>query len=100
VQGFVRPNAVVVPQLAVQQGANGHLVYVIKSDNTAEIRPVIVGDYYGDKNIIIVDGLKAGDNVVVDGALKVMPGKPVQIVPAATQKTAAAPATKSVSAKN
>jgi membrane fusion protein, multidrug efflux system len=100
VQGFIRPNAVVVPQLAVQQGASGHLVYVIKSDNTAEIRPVIVGDYYGDKNIIIIDGLKAGDNVVVDGALKVMPGKPVQIVPAATQTTAVAPATKSVSEKN
>lgn len=80
VEGYVRPDAIVVPQLAVQQGANGHLVYVIKSDNTAEVRPVVVGDYYGDKDIIIVEGLSAGDKVVTDGVLKVVPGKPVQVV--------------------
>jgi len=80
-QGYVRPNAIVVPQLAVQQGANGHLVYVIKADNTAEIRPVVVGDYYGDKDIIIDEGLKAGDRVVTEGMLKVVPGAPVQIAP-------------------
>jgi len=80
-KGALRPNAIVVPQLAVQQGSNGHLVYVIKQDNTAEVRPVQVGEYQGEKNIVIVDGLKPGDRVVVDGVLKVVPGKPVQIVP-------------------
>jgi len=80
VEGYVRPNAIVVPQLAVQQGANGHLVYVIKADGTAEVRPVVVGDYYGDRNIIITEGLKAGDRVVTEGVLKVVPGKAVQIV--------------------
>jgi len=80
VEGFTRPDAIVVPQLAVQQGPNGHLVYVIRADNTAELRPVVVGDYSGDKNIVIVEGLKSGDRVVVDGVLKVIPGKPVQIV--------------------
>jgi membrane fusion protein (multidrug efflux system) len=78
--GAQRPNAIVVPQLAVQQGSNGHLVYVVKEDGTAEVRPVIVGDYYGDKDIVIVDGLHAGDRVVVDGVLKVVPGQPVKIV--------------------
>ena len=58
VEGFSRPNAIVVPQLAVQQGSNGHLVYVIKQDGTAEVRPVVVGDYQGDKDIVIVDGLQ------------------------------------------
>ena len=82
VEGFTRPDAIVVPQLAVQQGPNGHLVYVIKQDNTAEVRPVVVGEYQGDKNIVIVDGLKSGDRVVIDGVLKVVPGKPAQIVPA------------------
>jgi membrane fusion protein, multidrug efflux system len=53
--GAARPKAIVVPQLAVQQGSNGHLVYVIKEDGTAEVRPVVVGDYYGDKGIIITD---------------------------------------------
>jgi membrane fusion protein, multidrug efflux system len=78
--GAVRPNAVVVPQLAVQQGSNGHLVYVVKQDSTAELRPVVVGDYIGEKDITIVSGLQAGDQVVVEGALKVVPGKPVKIV--------------------
>ena len=80
--GTVRPDAVVVPQLAVQQGANGHLVYVIKEDGTAEVRPVLAGDYYGGTDIVIEAGLHAGDRVVVDGVLKVVPGQPVKIVEA------------------
>jgi membrane fusion protein (multidrug efflux system) len=80
--GTTRPDAIVVPQLAVQQGANGHLVYVIRQDGTAEVRPVIVGDYYGEKQIVIEHGLRAADRVVVDGVLKVVPGQPVQIVEA------------------
>ncbi len=79
VVGYIRPDAIVVPQLAVQQGSNGHLVYVIKADGNAEMRPVVVGDYYGDGGIIIQQGLKAGDRVVIDGVLKVVPGQPVRI---------------------
>ena len=78
--GANRPDAIVVPQLAVQQGSNGHLVYVVKPDGTAEVRPVVVGDYQGEKDIVILDGLHAGDRVVVDGALRVVPGQPVRIV--------------------
>jgi membrane fusion protein (multidrug efflux system) len=78
VKGSLRPNAIVVPQLAVQQGPNGHLVYVIKPDGIAEVRPVVVGEYYGEKDIVIVAGLHAGDKVVTEGVLKVVPGKPVQ----------------------
>lgn len=79
VKGGTRPNAIVVPQLAVQQGSKGHVVYVVKEDGTAELRPVLVGDYSGDKGILIASGLQAGDRVVVDGALKVVPGQPVKI---------------------
>jgi membrane fusion protein, multidrug efflux system len=78
--GMKRPNAIVVPQLAVQQGSNGHLVYVVKEDGTAEVRPVVVGDYYGEKDIVILNGLHAGDRVVVEGVLRVVPGQPVKIV--------------------
>jgi membrane fusion protein (multidrug efflux system) len=78
--GATRPNAIVVPQLAVQQGSNGHLVYVVKQDGVAEVRPVVVGDYYGDKDIVIVTGLQKGDRVVVEGAMRVVPGQPVKIV--------------------
>ncbi len=83
VEGMTRPDAIVLPQLAVQQGPNGHFVYVVRQDSTAEVRPIVVGEYYGHKDIVIVEGLKPGDRVVVDGMLKVMPGKPVQILPAA-----------------
>jgi len=92
--GAMRPNAIVVPQLAVQQGSDGHLVYVINANNVAEIRPVIVGDYVGEQDIVVVQGLHAGDRVVVDGVLKVVPGKPVSIVAApAAAASASAPTT-------
>jgi len=86
--GATRPNAIVVPQLAVQQGSNGHLVYVVKQDGVAEIRPVVVGDYYGDKDIVVVNGLQKGDRVVVENAMRVVPGQPVKIIePASAPKS-------------
>jgi membrane fusion protein, multidrug efflux system len=94
VRGAMRPNAIVVPQLAVQQGPNGHLVYVVKQDGTAEIRPVVVGDYQGESDIVIAAGLKPGDRVVTDGVLKVVPGKPVQIVAPGAKPAAPADAPK------
>jgi membrane fusion protein (multidrug efflux system) len=99
VKGAMRPNAIVVPQLAVQQGNNGHLVYVVNASNVVEIRPVIVGDYYGDKDIVILQGLAAGDRVVIDGVLKAVPGQPAAIVPASgAAPAAAAPAAKATDA--
>jgi membrane fusion protein (multidrug efflux system) len=86
VKGATQPDAIVVPQLAVQQGANGHLVYVVKPDGTAELRPVVVGDYQGAKDIVILSGLRSGDRVVVEGALKVIPGQPVKIVEPGAEK--------------
>jgi membrane fusion protein (multidrug efflux system) len=77
--GATRPNAIVVPQLAVQQGSNGHLVYVVKPDGVAEIRPVVVGDYQGEKDIVIMAGLQGGERVIVDGALRVVAGQPVKL---------------------
>ncbi|MDV6343905.1 efflux RND transporter periplasmic adaptor subunit [Nitrosomonas sp. Is37] len=95
VKGGLRPNAVVVPQLSVQQGSNGHIMYVIKPDGTAEVRPVVVGDYVGEKDIVILTGLQAGDRIVVEGMLKVVPGQPVKIMGSAADndKAAAKPAT-------
>ncbi len=95
VKGGLRPNAVVVPQLSVQQGSNGHIVYVIKPDGTAEVRPVVVGDYEGEKDIVILNGLQAGDRIVIEGMLKVVPGQPVKIMEPAedNDKAAAKPDT-------
>ncbi|HEX6691414.1 MAG TPA: efflux RND transporter periplasmic adaptor subunit [Burkholderiales bacterium] len=86
--GATRPDAVIVPQLAVQQSANGHVVYVVKADGVAEVRPVLVGDYQGEKDIVIMNGLQKGDRLVVDGALRVVPGQPVKIVDKPADKPA------------
>jgi membrane fusion protein (multidrug efflux system) len=90
-KGALRPNAIVVPQLAVQQGSNGHLVYVVNPAGNAEVRPVVVGDYYGEKDIVILTGLYPGDQVVVDGVLRVAPGQPVKIVEPGEAAAAKAP---------
>ncbi len=56
---------------------------------------MIVGDYYGDKDIVILTGLAKGDRVVVDGVLKVVPGQPVtRRRPRRRTPAAAAPAPK------
>jgi membrane fusion protein (multidrug efflux system) len=90
-KGAVRPDAIVVPQLAVQQGSNGHLVYVVNEAGVAEVRPVVVGDYIGEKDIVVAAGLHNGDRVVVDGVLKVMPGRPVRIIEPGAPAGKAAP---------
>ena len=76
-KGTVRPNAILVPQRAVQQSSKGHFVWVMDSDSRAEMRPVIVGEWHGD-DWLIFEGLKAGEQVVVEGALKLRPGVPLK----------------------
>jgi membrane fusion protein (multidrug efflux system) len=78
--GAIRPNAIMVPQRAVQQGGKGHFVWVVNKAGTAEQRPVAVGEWHGD-DWFIAQGLAAGDQVVVDGALRLAPDMPVKITP-------------------
>jgi len=78
IMGITRPNAVLVPQRAVQQGAKGHFVWVVGKDNKAESRPVMVGQWHGD-DWFIDEGLTPGERVVVDGAVTLAPGAPVQV---------------------
>ena len=80
--GATRPNALVVPQRAVQQTSNGHVVYVVSNNGTVEIRPVVVGDWV-EQDWIITKGLKPGDQVVTDGFQRLAPGAPVKVVAAA-----------------
>ncbi|MFJ4292839.1 efflux RND transporter periplasmic adaptor subunit [Cupriavidus sp. NPDC089707] len=80
VKGAMRPNAIVVPQLSVQQGSDGHFVYVLNQAGKVEVRPVVVGDYYGQKDIVILSGLRGGDRVVEDGVLRAVPGQPAKVV--------------------
>jgi membrane fusion protein (multidrug efflux system) len=78
--GAIRPNAILVPQRAVQQGAKGHFVWVVNKAGKAELRPVQVGDWYGE-SWFIAQGLGAGDQVVVDGALRLAPDAVVKATP-------------------
>lgn len=79
VKGGLRPNAVVIPQKAVQQTANGHVIYVVNDKGKAELRPVIVGEWIG-ADWIINQGLKAGDRVIVEGFQRLAPGSPVKVL--------------------
>jgi membrane fusion protein (multidrug efflux system) len=72
-KGSVRPKAISVPQRAVQQGAKGHFVWLVTQEKKVDLRPVALGDYYGN-DVFINQGLKAGDQVVVDGGLTLAPG--------------------------
>jgi multidrug efflux system membrane fusion protein len=67
------PNAVVVPAAAVQESQQGQYVYVIKPDRTAELRTVRVERQQGDE-MVIAQGLSAGEEVVTDGHLRLTPG--------------------------
>lgn len=70
-------NALVVPSQAVQTGQKGQYVFVIKSD-TAEERPVVVGRSL-DGETVIERGVQAGEQVVTDGQLRLVPGAKVEI---------------------
>ena len=76
-KGATRPNAITVPQRAVLEGPQGKFVYVM-ADGKAEARPVQVAEWTGS-DWIIASGLKAGEQVIVDGVMKIGPGAPVQV---------------------
>lgn len=71
------PNSVVVPSQAVQTGQNGQFVYVVKSDQSVEARPVTVRRLVD--NGTAVEGVRPGEVVVTDGQLRLVPGARVQV---------------------
>lgn len=73
-------NSLVVPPAAVQIGQNGSYVFVVKDDNTTEVRPVTV-ERTVNGMAVISKGLKAGEKVATDGQLRLGDGTHVQIVP-------------------
>jgi membrane fusion protein, multidrug efflux system len=86
-KGGIRPDAILVPQQAVQQGAQGSFVWVVDAGGKAEFRPVTPGPWHG-KDWFIDAGLAAGDTVVVSGALKLRPGAPVKVTEPAVEPPA------------
>ncbi|MDR3640102.1 MAG: efflux RND transporter periplasmic adaptor subunit [Humidesulfovibrio sp.] len=73
------PKAVVVPDRAVQTGPAGTYVFIIK-DGKAEMRTVTVG-FRVNQFLVIEHGLSAGETVVVEGHLRLVPGAPVAATP-------------------
>ena len=91
IEGATRPNAVLVPQKAVLQGAQGHFVWIVDKDGKAQVRSVEVGDWQGD-NWFISKGLSSGDRVITDGLVRLSKGVPVRIHTGSGGQSAAQPA--------
>jgi multidrug efflux system membrane fusion protein len=73
-----RSNAVVIPSVAIQVGQDGQFVYVVQPDMSVESRAVVPGMSVGDE-VVIDKGLAAGERVVTEGQLRLVPGAKVQI---------------------
>lgn len=87
VKGFVKKDAIAVPDQAILQGPQGQFVYVVDEENKAQIKPVKAGLLNGT-NRLIEEGLSAGDHVVIGGMIKTKPGASVQVKdPEAEKKT-------------
>jgi len=74
----MKNNAVVVPSQAIQTGQNGQFVFVVKPDATADIRPVVSGPV-SQGMTVVEKGLHPGEQVVIDGQMRVIPGGKVEI---------------------
>jgi multidrug efflux system membrane fusion protein len=74
----VDQHAIVVPTAAVQTGPQGTYVFIVKPDKTVDMRPVEVARTSGADSII-ASGVAAGDQVVTDGHLRLVPGSRVTI---------------------
>ena len=70
--------AIVVPSVAVQTGPEGSYVYLVKADQTVELRPVDVARAAGNETVI-KEGLAPGDTVVTDGHLRLVPGSRISV---------------------
>jgi multidrug efflux system membrane fusion protein len=72
------PTAIVVPTVAVQSGQQGDYVFIVKTDQTVEFRPVVVSRASGDETVV-KSGLSAGETVVTDGHLRLVAGSRISI---------------------
>ncbi len=72
--------AVLIPNQATQISQQGPFVYVVKQDDTAELRPITLGQRQGDQ-VVVTQGLAANERVVLAGHLLVRPGGKVRVAP-------------------
>lgn len=91
VVGYTRPNAILIPQRAVQQGPKGSVVFVVGDGDKIEVREIQAAEWRGSQ-WLIEKGLQGGERVVVEGFTRIAPGAPVKPIPASTNNQAATPA--------
>ncbi|HVY70358.1 MAG TPA: efflux RND transporter periplasmic adaptor subunit [Verrucomicrobiae bacterium] len=72
--------AVVVPSQAIQTGQKGEFIFVVKDDQSVELRPVTLG-LMEKGETVIKSGIKAGETVVIDGQLRLVPGAKINAKP-------------------
>jgi len=78
----MEPNAVVVPSQAIQTGQQGPYVFVVKPDLTVETRTIAPGLAL-DGETVVLKGLTAGEQVVTEGQIRLVPGALVEVKPPA-----------------
>jgi multidrug efflux system membrane fusion protein len=74
----IERNVPVIPSQAIQSGQQGQYVFVVKADSTVESRPITPGITDG-KTTVITKGVAAGERVVTDGQLRLVPGARVEV---------------------
>ena len=88
-----RDGVYLIPQTAVLTGQQGKFVFVAEKDKSgqviAAVRPIVAGGWF-DQRWVVLEGLKTGDQVIIDNLIKVRPGAPV--APHAPDAPPAAPA--------
>jgi membrane fusion protein (multidrug efflux system) len=88
IRGVTLPDAIVIPKQAVSQGPQGPWVYVVGENNTAEVRPIRLGQELA-AGWVVQDGLKNGERIIVDGVIRARPGAPVRPAPVASASQSA-----------
>jgi membrane fusion protein (multidrug efflux system) len=83
-----RPDAILAPERAVTELQGKHFVWVIDQENKATQRTVKLGETVGG-NVLVLEGLKAGERIVVEGLQKVRQGALVQPMTAGQMAEAA-----------
>ena len=71
-----RENAILIPQRAIQELQGAKTVMVVDEQNTVALRTIKLGDK-ADKEVVVLEGLKPGERVIVEGMQKVRPGSQV-----------------------
>ena len=87
------PAAIVVPTAAIQAGQQGNFAFVVKSDQTVDLRSVMVDRTNGSESVV-KEGLKPGETVITDGQLRLVAGSRIKVKSDAAQPDASQVATR------